>query len=271
MLLDAEEIDPKLVRKFQSLCGALLYCAVNTRPDVAYAVGMLCRSMARPTPELYDDALRVLYYLHFTADLGFRYQADERDLSGMSDSDWAARYSTTGWLFTYSQAAITWGSKKQVSVALSSCEAEIVALSEASKEVAYLRRFFEELGLGSDGPTSLATDNSAAQNLSYNPEHHERTKHIERRHFFVRDLVEDGQLVVPLVSTVDNLADFFTKALPPAMFYRMQNAIMNVDTAREAKSAFADGGVLESGSDSTVTVNPHVDHVDHVEVEVSGG
>ena len=66
--------------------------------------------------------------------------------------------------------------------------------AEASKEVAYLRRFLEELGLGSDDPTSLATDNSAAQSLSYNPEHHERTKHIERRHFFVRDLVEDGQL-----------------------------------------------------------------------------
>jgi hypothetical protein len=259
MLLNAEDIDPVLVRKYQSLCGALLYCAVNTRPDVAYAVGMLCRSMARPTPELHEDALRVLYYLHYTADLGLRYQADNRDVGGMSDSDWATRYSTTGWLFTYSQAAITWGSKKQVSVALSSCEAEIVALSEASKEVAYLRRFMEELGLGSDGPTSLATDNSAAQNLSYNPEHHERTKHIERRHFFVRDLVEDGQLVVPLVSTVDNLADFFTKALPPATFFRMRNAIMNVDTSRDLKSAFADGGVLESGSDTTVTDSPHVD------------
>ena len=105
MLLDVEDIDPALVRKYQSLCGALLYSAVNTRPDIAYAVGMLCRSMARPTPELYEDALRVLYYLHYTADLGLRYQADERDLSGMSDSDWATRYSTTGWLFTYSQLA----------------------------------------------------------------------------------------------------------------------------------------------------------------------
>ena len=67
----------------------------------------------------------------------------------------------------------------------------------------------------------------------------------ERRHFFVRDLVEDGQLVVPLISTVDNLADFFTKALPPATFFRMRNAIMNVDTSRDVKSAFADGGVGE--------------------------
>ena len=72
MLLNVEDIDPVLVRKYQSLCGALLYYAVNTRPDVAYAIGMLCRSMARPTPELYEDALRVLYYLHYTADLGLR-------------------------------------------------------------------------------------------------------------------------------------------------------------------------------------------------------
>ena len=128
----------------------------------------------------------------------------------MSDSDWATRHSTTGWCFMYSQALVSWSSKKQTTVALSSCEAEIMALSEASKEAAYLRRFFEELGIGADGPTSLSTDNSAARDLSYNPEHHERTKHIERRHFYIRELVENGDLVVPLVSTVDNYSDFFT-------------------------------------------------------------
>ena len=65
----------------------------------------------------------------------------------MSDSDWAVRHSTTGWCFMYSQALVSWSSKKQPTVALSSCEAEIMALSEASKEAAYLRRFFDELGL----------------------------------------------------------------------------------------------------------------------------
>ena len=80
----ASTIDPALLRAYQSLIGALLSCAVNTRPDVAYAVGMLCRAMGKPTPELYLDALRVLYYLHHHREIGLRYEASDLDLSGMS-------------------------------------------------------------------------------------------------------------------------------------------------------------------------------------------
>ena len=195
----AGDIDPKLLKAYQSLVGALLYCAVNTRPDVAYAVGMLCRAMGKPTPDLYLDALRVLYYLHLHRDIGLRYGASDLDLAGMSDSDWAVRHSTTGFVFTYALAAVSWGSKKQDSVALSSCEAEIVALSEAGKECVHLSRFLEELGLGAANPPQLATDNSGARDLSYNPEHHDRVKHVERRHFWIRELVEQQQLVVPFV------------------------------------------------------------------------
>ena len=230
---NAADVDPRLLKDYQSLCGALLYCAVNTRPDVAFAVGMLCRAMGKPTPLLYHQALRVLYYLHHHQHVGLRYGASEFEMSGMSDSDWATKHSTTGFVFTYNQAAISWSSKKQTSVALSSCEAEIMALSEASKEGVFLRRFLAELGLGASAPTSvapptaLATDNKAARDLAYNPEHHEKTKHIERRHFYVRELVENEELIVPFVSTTANMADFFTKPLQGDAFYRLRNAIMN--------------------------------------------
>ena len=138
--------------------------------------------------------------------MGLRYAASVVDLAGMSDSDWAVKHSTTGYVFHYSMAAISWASKKQSSIALSSCEAEIMALSEASKEGAYLGRFLDELGHGTSSPTQLATDNTGARALSYNPEHHERVKHIERRHFFVRELVERGEIAVPFVRlrTKDN-------------------------------------------------------------------
>ena len=192
MLQDVDSIDPKLLKDYQSLIGSLLYCAVNTRPDVAFAVGYLCRAMGRPTPELYAAALRVLFYLHHHRHVGLRYEADSRELSGQSDSDWAVKHSTTGYVFSYSVAAISWASKKQATVALSSCEAEVVALSEAAKEGVYLRRFLEDLGFSSPAPTSVATDNTGAKALAYNPEHHERVKHVERRHFYVRELVEDG-------------------------------------------------------------------------------
>ena len=145
----------------------------------------------------------------------------------MSDADWATRHSTSGYVYMYCRAAISWASRKQKSVSLSSCEAEIVAASEASKEAAYLTDFLNELGQGSPRPLSLHVDNQAARNLAYNPEHHERTKHIDRRHFYVRELVEDGRIVVPFVRSADNIADFFTKPLPSSKtFFRFRDIIM---------------------------------------------
>ena len=81
---------------------------------------------------------RVLGYLYRTRHLGLRYGVCDAPLRGQCDADWATRHSTTGWQFTYSQAVVSWGSKKQNSVALSSCEAEIMAASEAAKEGVYL-------------------------------------------------------------------------------------------------------------------------------------
>ena len=219
--------DPTLLKQYQSLVGALLYCATNSRPDVAYAVGMLCRAMGKPTPELLDSARRVLYYLHRHRDVGLHYEADARRLHGYTDSDWGVKHSTSGHVFMHSSAAITWGSKKQATVALSSCEAEIVAGSEAAKEAVYLRALFAEVGLVDPDPTAVGMDNTAARQLSYNPEHHARVKHIERRHFFIREAVEDLRIRVPFVSTADNLADFFTKPLPGKAFFPLRDKIMN--------------------------------------------
>ena len=138
-------------------------------------------------------------------------EASAAPLHGYSDSDWAVRHSTSGYVFNYCSACISWGSKKQPTIALSSCEAEIVAASEAAKEAIYLRNFLEELGVGSDDPINLSVDNRSAQDLCYNPEHHSRTKHIERRHYFVRERVESLELRVPFVRSELNMADFFTK------------------------------------------------------------
>merc|ERR1712091_798875 len=97
--------------------------------------------MSRPTPSLYSAALRVVYYLHCHRELGLRYERSGSPLKGYSDSDWAVRRSTSGHVFLHCSAAISWSSKKQPTVALSSCQAEIVAASEAAKEGLYLRRF----------------------------------------------------------------------------------------------------------------------------------
>ena len=120
--------------------------------------------------------------------------------------------------------------------ALSSCEAEIVAASEATKEAIYVKSFLSELGLhDEDAPVSMECDNQAAIDTAYNPENHDRMKHVDRRHFFVREKIEDGELVVPYVRSEANLADFFTKPLSGARFFELRDRIMNCD-ARSARA-----------------------------------
>ena len=107
-------------------------------------------------------------------------------------------------------------------------------MSEAAKDVIYLRKFVRGLvPTGSDAATVLTTDNKAARDLSYNPEHHDRSKHIERRHFFVRDMVEAQEIVVPLVNTNDNDADFFTKPLAPKRYKHLRRRIMNLTQCKD--------------------------------------
>ena len=117
-------------------------------------------------------------------------------------------------------------------VALSSCEAEIMSASEASKEALHLSSLLRELGVSSDDePTHMSMDNQSAIAVAYNPEHHGHMKHVERRHLFVRECVENNKLVVPFVATHENMADFFTKALPPKAFFPMRDRIMNVPSS----------------------------------------
>ena len=171
----------------------------------------------------------VFSYLFENQDVGIRFTPEDGVLRGTADASWEVRASTSGWIVYWHGAPLCWGSRKQKSIALSSCESEIVALSEAAKEVIYLRKFVRGLVASlPDGPTVLSTDNKAARDLSYNPEHHDRSKHIARRHFFIRDMVEAQEIVVPLVSTDDNDADFFTKPLPPKRFKMLRRKVMNL-------------------------------------------
>ena len=241
-LADPSERDPADVKAFQRMVASFLYLSVNTRPDIAYAVGMLCRCMARPTPELFAAARRVLGYLEKTADLGLIYTKDSIPLHGMSDSDWAVKHSTTGWVFMFNGAAVSWASLKQPCVALSSCEAEIIAASEAAKEGKFWGTFLADAGYPLSDPLEISVDNTAARDLAYNPEHHKRTKHIDRRHFFIRELVENHIVRVPFVPTENNLADMFTKALDTKRFIRLRSRVMGHGS--DASAAFvARGGV----------------------------
>jgi len=226
----SEPAYPELVKEYQRMVGSLMYCCTATRPDLAYAVHQHCRALSRPTPELVAELKVTFSYINQHSSLGLTFEAGRKhELSGYSDSDWAIKNSTSGWVIFWQNAPLVWGSRKQNCVALSSCEAEIIALSEAAKDMVYLRKFVSGMtGKQPGGPSVLRTDNKAARDLSYNPEMHNRTKHVARRHFFIRDMVESFELNVPLISTVNNYADFFTKTLKPGSFASMRNKIMNI-------------------------------------------
>ena len=220
---------PELLTPFAKRVGALMYAATATRPDLAYAVHQFCRVLSRPTPELMAELDYTFSYLYQNAGLGIRFTPEDGTLRGTADASWEVRASTSGWIIYWHGAPLCWGSRKQKSIALSSCESEIVALSEAAKDVVFLRKFVR--GLVPTMPpdaTVLTTDNKAARDLSYNPEHHNRSKHIQRRHFYIRDMVESQEIVVPLVNTQENDADFFTKPLAPKRYKYLRRRIMNL-------------------------------------------
>ena len=239
---------PELIKPYQKRVGALMYACTGTRPDLAYAVHQHCRCLSRPTPELMAELEYVMSYLYGSQDIGIRFVPGEGTLRGVSDASWEVRESTSGWVIYWHGAPLVWGSRKQKSIALSSCESEIIALSEAAKDVIHLRKFTRGLvPTLPDAATVLATDNKAARDLSYNPEHHGRSKHIARRHFFIRDMVESQEIIVPLVNTQDNDADFFTKPLPPKRFKMLRRKIMNLSCDAETPRPSFAGGRSNAG------------------------
>lgn len=119
-------------------------------------------------------------YLHRHSGVGLTYDATPTELEGYSDASWETHRSTSGWIIKWQSAALTWGSRKQKCTALSTCEAELIALSEAAKDVVYLRKFVSGLGEKPSGPSPLSSDSKAARDTAYNPEHHDRMKHVLR-------------------------------------------------------------------------------------------
>jgi hypothetical protein len=212
---------------YRSLVGSLMYLAVGTRPDISFAVARLCQYLDCYRRTHWNAAIRVVRYLKSTRLLTLNLGGNpELDLVGFSDSSHAdcpdTTRSTMGYCFSIGGAVSTWSSRRQKTVSNSSCEAEYIALSEASREALWLRQFLREVHLLKPNPTVLLCDNNGAKALSSDPTHHSRSKHIDVRHHFVRERVEDGSLTIWRVPGYDNVADIFTKALPRPDFTRLR-------------------------------------------------
>eukprot|EP00253_Pinus_taeda_P026732 PITA_26732 len=214
---------------FRKLVGSLIYLTA-TRPDISFAVSYISRFMSAPKADHWIAAKRVLRYVRGTSDYGLLYTcSSDPILSGYTDSDWAGsiddRKSTAGYVFSLGSSAVTWTSKKQQAVALSSTKAEYRGEVKASCEAVWLRRMLADMHASQTGPTSLFCDNQGVLKLAKNPVFHERTKHVETHCHYIRQLVEDESVQLRYVPTTEQPADIFTKPLGPDKFVKFRGSI----------------------------------------------
>lgn len=203
---------------YQEAVGSLLYLAQGTRPDIAFAVNDVSRFNSNHGQAHWTAVKRIFRYLKATTNYKLLYSGSE-SLAGFSDADWASdvdkRRSCTGYVFTLCGGAISWGSKRQPTVALSSTEAEYMAMSSAVQEAFWLKQFGQNFDPSiRDQPISIACDNQSALALAETDCFRARSKHIDVRHHFIRDRIADRVVAVSYISTEKMVADNLTKAVP---------------------------------------------------------
>ena len=217
-------------KPYAELVGSINWLATSCRPDLARIASQLCRFVSKPYQTHWKAAVQVLKYLQRTKDNVLMFEASSSNplLYGYSDSDWAGdatRKSTSGYCFKYGNSLISWRSKLQQSTALSSTEAEYMAVCFAVREAIWLRKLLLELGYANHSPTPIYEDNVGCISLSENWRADQRTKHIEVQYHFTREQVEAKRVKLEAMSTKDMLADGMTKSLAGPRFQWFTNAL----------------------------------------------
>ena len=220
-------------KRFRRIVAQILYAAIQCRPDCLAFVNYLARVQAYASPDFLKRAERGLIYMHGTKHLKLTYSTTE-DASikfvwaprvvttGFADASFALARSTSGYVFLRLGGAVSWGTKKQESIALYTQHAEIMAGSLAACESIFLDGISKEAGVVRTSPMTLYMDSTSAIDLAYDPVLHAKTKHIDRRDLFIRELITRGTIVAKYISTDKNVADVLTKPLPrqPFMTHR---------------------------------------------------
>lgn len=211
---------------YANVIGSVMYLMIGSRPDLAYAVGLVCRYMSNPTKDHWQAVKWVLRYIRGSKMVGLQFKkSDKFEIKGYCDSDYATdpdrRRSVSGYVFTSGGNTISWKSGLQSVVALSTTEAEYIALNEAAKEAIWLKGLSEEMGF-KQSSVQIMCDSQSAIALAKNSVYHERTKHIDVKFHFIREKIEEGRIQVDKISTIWNPADILTKSVPVS---KLQDAL----------------------------------------------
>jgi hypothetical protein len=239
-----EEVEDAAHLPYQQAIGCLNWAAVHTRPDIQYAVSTLARYSSKYTYRHWQVVKHLLRYIQGTLDRGIifkKHDAPSTELRAYADADYAActttRRSTTGYVFTLGGSLISWKSRRQPTVALSTTEAEYMALGDCAKHCLWFRRMISHLTQTpiptspiSLPPLSIFNDNNGAVFLSQESATNSRSKHIDIRHHFIRDLILSHQISTHMIDTKLMPADFLTKNAPKEMLNRCRFLIGNVNT-----------------------------------------
>ncbi|XP_073121017.1 secreted RxLR effector protein 161-like [Henckelia pumila] len=205
---------------YSNAVGSIMYLIISTRSDITYGLSLVSRFMSKPSRDHWKAVQWLLRYLKGTSKLTLQYSRSMSNtcaVTGFCDSDYAAdldkRRSISGYVFTVGGNVVCWKSNLQSVVALSTTEAEYISLTEAVKEGLWITGFVNEMGLEHKG-VIIFCDSESAIHLSKNSVFHERTKHIDVRLHFVRDIISRGLIEVQNIDTLINPADILTKVVP---------------------------------------------------------
>ena len=226
---EEESVDPTL---FKQIVGSLRYLC-NSRPDIAYAVGIISRFMSEPRVSHLLAAKRVIRYFKGTLQYDILFpkclNENSMELISYSNADWCGdrkdRKCTSGYLFKFLNAPISWCAKTQPVVALSTCESDYIAGCMAACQAVWLEDILKEMEIEVSRPIALFIDNKSAISLARNPVLRGRSKHIEAKFHFLREQVNKGALQIVDCSTELQLADIFTKALKVDKFIKLRSLI----------------------------------------------
>jgi hypothetical protein len=203
--------------EYRVAIGSIMHAMLCTRPDLAYAISAVSRYSNRPGHKHWIAVKRILRYIQMTKYYKLSYGGQEATgLEGYSDADWGGelntRRSTSGTVFLLNGGAISWASKSQRTVATSTTEAEYMALTQTTKEAIWIQRLLSEIGHAT-AAIKVQVDSQGCMALTKNPEHHQRTKHIDIQYHFNREAVQDGKVTLEYCPTGSMVADAMTKGL----------------------------------------------------------